>query len=268
MRAIFPTILLFGIVNAGVQICFERTQFSLHNNTDVSSEQVEPFLQRAATELRQTLKSELDTWTDFPYTDYHINWHHAALTIAGNFTDGLVSIGHPGIQYFTLVPGGFEIFNLTLPFIYINGSYDIYGYVGKNRLFDIFGNGPFELEMLDFSVAVTSGLRINRSSLCIPLEINFYLVDCTNTFVNFMGGDDELGQLLNKVIQDITPDAVRIISREILDFFDPAIQQIIDNILHTNKMPNFIQLLGLLTEDTDTLRTFLEKPRMKDFEAL
>ncbi|XP_066155877.1 uncharacterized protein [Euwallacea fornicatus] len=268
LRVIFTTILLFGIVNSEVHICFERTKLFLHDDTDVSSEQVKSLIQAASTELEQTLKSNLGLWTNFSYTYYNIDWHHDAFTVAGNITNSSVSIGDPVVKNFTPLPDGFEIFNLTLPFISINGNYNIFGYVGKNRFFDIFGSGPFHLELSNFSVALTTDLRINSSSLCILVDTSFEAAKCTNTFENIMDGDKDLEPLMNKLLQNIIPDVIRILPREIIDCIDPIIQWVIDKILHGNAMQNFMQLLGLLTADMDALRTYFKEPLTEDFERL
>lgn len=62
-------------------------------------------------------------------------------SLAGEITNATVVIQDKVLKLFTIDPDGFEIFNLTFPSISLNGSYDLNGYVGANRLFDIYGKG-------------------------------------------------------------------------------------------------------------------------------
>lgn len=58
-------------------------------------------------------------------------------------TDGRILTTSPTWRLFSIVPGNIEIFNFTIATTFLNGSYELDGYVGKNRLFDIYGKGHF-----------------------------------------------------------------------------------------------------------------------------
>ncbi|ENN81383.1 uncharacterized protein LOC109546911 [Dendroctonus ponderosae] len=146
-------------------------------------------------------------------------------------TDGWILTSSPTWKLFSIVhPANIEIFNFTIANAFVNGSYDLDGYVGKNRLFDIYGKGNFMIELNNLSVAVVSSLSLNSSRLCFPMMVKVFVEDCESHFENFMNGDVDLDPLLNGVIQEIIPDAIRIIFREQVDVADPYIQSIINEI--------------------------------------
>ncbi|KAH1014433.1 hypothetical protein HUJ05_012296, partial [Dendroctonus ponderosae] len=151
--------------------------------------------------------------------------------LEGTMTDGWILTSSPTWKLFSIVhPANIEIFNFTIANAFVNGSYDLDGYVGKNRLFDIYGKGNFMIELNNLSVAVVSSLSLNSSRLCFPMMVKVFVEDCESHFENFMNGDVDLDPLLNGVIQEIIPDAIRIIFREQVDVADPYIQSIINEI--------------------------------------
>lgn len=61
--------------------------------------------------------------------------------MTGEVTNATVVISDKVLKLFTIDPDGFEVFNLTFRSIFLSGLYDLNGYVGASRLFDIYGKG-------------------------------------------------------------------------------------------------------------------------------
>ncbi|CAG9766475.1 unnamed protein product [Ceutorhynchus assimilis] len=257
---IFALIILINICNGEVEICLKLK--SGYSSTQTGNiEEISTLLEKSGKEIKDALDatglvSAQTTHFDF----FHLNMSHAAITIGGDFTNGNVTQEEPDTRLFTLVSDGFEIFNLTIPTIYINGSYTLAGYIGAHRLFDIYGTGDFYLNMTKFSVAAVTSLTKNSTHLCMPITVKLYVAGCKSNFGELMGGDPLLEPLINGDIEAIVPEAITIMYREDADWADPFIQNVINQILssNSNSLP---YLLYLLSNNKDNLASLLNSSR-------
>lgn len=255
---ILLSILLAGPIKGEVHICFDFNSQDV-SETEGNIEEVKALQEQADKEIANILSTArlaLAAETD-NYTNFFLNISHPAITVTGNFTNGTTCTANSTIRLWTIKEEGLEIFNLTFPSIFMNGSYDVNGYVGAHRLFDIYGTGTFHFNLTDFSLAAVTGLFLNNTALCISVTVNVNLNDFKGTFENFMDGDDDLDPLLNGAIQNIVPEAVRIMSRDTFDLADPRIQEIIDKILHGSKINALPNFLSILAKNKDKLTSIL-----------
>lgn len=242
-------------INGEVDFCFKFGPKHNVSNKEYR-ENVSALLVQVGQEIENQLKNAVKESpfgsTSGTYTNFHLNLSHPAITLQGDFTNGTTFIEDSSIKLWTFKEQGLEIFNLTFPYIFVNGSYNASGYVGAHDLFDIYGTGTFHLTMKNFSIAAVTGLFINSSALCIPLTVNVYLKDYKSYFLNFMNGDEELEPLVNGAIEALVPDAVRIIFRESMDKASPYIQADIDKILHDSALSRLLYILAVNEQELNT----------------
>lgn len=103
--------------------------------------------------------------------------------------------------------------NLSIPKLDAFGNYNISGILGD--LFMIFGSGPFKATVYDFRLMVSVILGFNRGLYIRDLDLDFGLRTVSLDIENFMGGDD-VGKVMNEVVQELAPSIVEIIKPDIL----------------------------------------------------
>ncbi|KAL1512462.1 hypothetical protein ABEB36_002049 [Hypothenemus hampei] len=264
MKSCIVCILIFSIIwkasYAEVQVCLNLEYLSKARGiSDISG-----LLKEVREDINNAIFDNLIPmeFSQFPlssdFTSYNFSLKHPAITISGNFYNGSLSVTQAIIRYFTIASQRFELFNLTFPNIYINGSYDINGFIGTNVSFDIYGKGDsFFINLTNLSVALIIGLEVNSTSFCIPLTIDVDLKDCQSHFKDLMNGDKEMDPLFNRLIPTLIPDSIKIIYREYADWADPYIQQIIDDILRKTHSDSLKQLLYILSLYSNKLKTVI-----------
>ncbi|KAJ8970388.1 hypothetical protein NQ314_001256, partial [Rhamnusium bicolor] len=104
--------------------------------------------------------------------------------------------------------------NLTFPYIRVNGTYKINGSVGQT--FIIHGSGPFWINLINLKVGTSSTLKFNLPARLRLEDINVdvKLKKLENNFENLMN-DKETGELFNKAISEMAPEALDILWPEI-----------------------------------------------------
>ncbi|XP_043668819.1 uncharacterized protein LOC122629460 isoform X1 [Vespula pensylvanica] len=103
--------------------------------------------------------------------------------------------------------------NLLFPELYATGDYNVSGILGD--MFTIFGSGPFKATIYEFRLQFTVVLGYSRGLYIKDFDLDFALTSVLFDIENFMGGD-EVGRIMNKVFQELTPQVVEIIKPDIL----------------------------------------------------
>ncbi|KAG7212627.1 hypothetical protein KM043_012914 [Ampulex compressa] len=132
--------------------------------------------------------------------------------------------------------------NLTFPEIFASGYYNISGILGN--MFPLHGAGPFEAAIYDFRLYINIVIGFSRGLYVKSLDLDFSLGAADIHMENFMGGD-KVGEVMNQVFQELTPEALDIIKPDIL----PVIQDYVTNmaneaIRHLTMRDLFTLLLG------------------------
>lgn len=249
--------ILFGIfcqviistVNGSLEFCWEfgsKSVLESQGNFDNVPALLTDIGKEIKTELRNVIGELKGTNETMEYKVFHFDFSHPAVTLYGNFSNGILLINDQAdIKLWTMKEGGLEIFNVTLPYIFLNGSYYLDGYVGAHGLFDVYGDGSFHVGLTNISISAITGLFVNSSELCIPFKIEVYLKDYEGNFLNLMNGDEELNDLLNGVFHAIIPEAVSIIFDEMRDGVEPFLQAIIDKIFHGPTLSKLLKVLSV-----------------------
>ncbi|XP_017779581.1 PREDICTED: uncharacterized protein LOC108564893 [Nicrophorus vespilloides] len=159
-----------------------------------------------------------------------IDFEHEALSLKGFLEH--IEIKHLSrfkLDYVEYDLNNILTLNLTFPFLDIHGDYDIKGYFGSR--YRIYGNGPFWLRIYQLSVGTVSELRNDVRKLpgisVENLRIKVKLQRIENRFDNLMN-DPEMGDVINKAITAMTPQAIDTVWDEI----EPAVSKIVKDIIN------------------------------------
>ncbi|XP_050308931.1 uncharacterized protein LOC126745225 [Anthonomus grandis grandis] len=132
--------------------------------------------------------------------------------------------------------------NLTFPQIAVTGNYKVNGKVGRS--FIIFGEGPFWLNLINLKLGTSTILKFTLpAKLRVEkLTINIKLGALQNHLDNLFN-DDEVGDIINKVISKMAPEALDILWPEIKPSVEEQIKRYINRILENATIVNFAKRL-------------------------
>jgi len=169
-----------------------------------------------------------------------INFTHPAISLNGTFDNLCIEGFDKGVFcmldrfniLFTCGPfvhPPFDLFNITFPHLNLTGNYNLTGNLGD--LFDVFGIGPFSLNLTDVEVyAKNVNCTANFTKACIDnISVNVSISAVDNYFYNLMN-DTEIEHLFNKVIKEILPETVFVIWNEIKEWTEPYLQYFLDHL--------------------------------------
>ncbi|KAI4501244.1 hypothetical protein M0802_003617 [Mischocyttarus mexicanus] len=132
--------------------------------------------------------------------------------------------------------------NLLFPELYATGNYNISGILGD--MFMLFGSGPFRARIYEFRLKVTVVVGYSRGLYIKDFNLDFGLTSVLFDIENFMGGD-EIGKIMNKVFQELTPQVVEIIKPDILPGIKSYVaSRVNETIQHLTMRDLFNILLG------------------------
>ncbi|KAK9297596.1 hypothetical protein QLX08_008745 [Tetragonisca angustula] len=112
--------------------------------------------------------------------------------------------------------------NISVPEIHIEGFYNITGDIGNTV--DLQSAGPFKANVYDFQLYVSSLLGYRKGVYLKTFYMDFSLRSIDINLENFMD-DDELTDVMNKVVRELTPKVIEFIKPDIL----PGIQSYVGN---------------------------------------
>ncbi|XP_019869709.1 uncharacterized protein LOC109598275 [Aethina tumida] len=119
--------------------------------------------------------------------------------------------------------------NITFPYLTVVGLYKIDGEVSET--FRIFGEGPFWLNLTDLSIGTSTVLKYTFPRLKVTdMNIDVKLRKLSNNFENLMS-DEELGELFNKAIASLAPEALTMLWPELKAPVEKQVMKYINNIL-------------------------------------
>ncbi|XP_030751560.1 uncharacterized protein LOC115879062 [Sitophilus oryzae] len=132
--------------------------------------------------------------------------------------------------------------NLTFPYIKVTGKYKVDGKVGKN--FVIYGDGPFWLNLIGLKLGTSTILKFTLpAKLRVEkLSIDIKLAKLENYFSNLLN-DKEVGDLVNKAISRMAPEALDILWPGIKPSVEEQIKKYINHILENATVVNFAKRL-------------------------
>ncbi|KAF7278881.1 uncharacterized protein LOC143191649 [Rhynchophorus ferrugineus] len=132
--------------------------------------------------------------------------------------------------------------NLTFPYIKVTGNYKVDGKVGKN--FIIYGDGPFWLNLIGLKLGTSTILKFTLpAKLRVEsLSIDIKLAKLENYFSNLLN-DKEVGDLVNKAISRMAPEALDILWPGIKPSVEEQIKKYINHILENATVVNFAKRL-------------------------
>lgn len=131
--------------------------------------------------------------------------------------------------------------NITFPFLKGTGMYDFDGLVGKN--FHVFGNGPFWVNLMDLSVQTSTVIKFELTRLRVTdMKINIKLRKLENYFDNLLN-DEETGQLINRMISKIAPEAIDLLWPEIRQPIEKQVVNYVNAILENTTVASVVRRL-------------------------
>ncbi|CAG9769290.1 unnamed protein product [Ceutorhynchus assimilis] len=132
--------------------------------------------------------------------------------------------------------------NLTFPYIKVTGNYKIDGRVGKAFL--IYGEGPFWLNLIDLKLGTSTILKFSLPARLRveKLSVDIKLGKLENRFENLLK-DKETGDIINRVISRMAPEALDILWPEIKPSVEEQIKNYINRILENATIVNFAKQL-------------------------
>ncbi|KAK0074236.1 hypothetical protein PV326_012609, partial [Microctonus aethiopoides] len=132
--------------------------------------------------------------------------------------------------------------NLTIPTVHVNGYYNISGILGD--MFQIRGAGPFIATAHDLRIFFETVLGYSRGMYMKSFELDFSIRGVNIRLENFMGGG-KYGNIMNNVLQELTPKAIEIIKPEILpDIQNYICARVNDTIYHLTMRDVLTFLIG------------------------
>ncbi|XP_044258470.1 uncharacterized protein LOC123007305 [Tribolium madens] len=119
--------------------------------------------------------------------------------------------------------------NLTFPYLTIDGLYKLNGIIGDS--IPVFGNGKFWLHLIDFKLAISAIIKFDYLKLRLTsLNIDIKLRKLENHFDNLMD-DEEIGELFNKAISKMAPEAVDMLWPDIKKPVEEQIKKYVNSVL-------------------------------------
>ncbi|KYB29376.1 uncharacterized protein LOC100142563 [Tribolium castaneum] len=119
--------------------------------------------------------------------------------------------------------------NLTFPYLTIDGFYKLNGIIGDS--IPVFGNGKFWLHLIDFKLAISAVIKFDYLKLRLTsLNIDIKLRKLENHFDNLMD-DEEIGELFNKAISKMAPEAVDMLWPDIKQPVEEQIKKYVNSVL-------------------------------------
>nr|CAI5861056.1 unnamed protein product [Callosobruchus analis] len=115
--------------------------------------------------------------------------------------------------------------NLTFPIIKVNGLYKVAGLIGNS--FQIHGEGPFRLNLIDLKLGTSTILKFNLPARLRvqKIDLKVKLTKLENNFEGLMN-DSETGALINKAISKLAPEALDILWPEIKPSVEAQVKKV------------------------------------------
>nr|CAH7737313.1 unnamed protein product [Callosobruchus chinensis] len=132
--------------------------------------------------------------------------------------------------------------NLTFPIIKVNGLYKVAGLIGNS--FQIHGEGPFRLNLIDLKLGTSTILKFNLPARLRvqKIDLKVKLTKLENNFEGLMN-DSETGALINKAISKLAPEALDILWPEIKPSVEAQVKKYINSILENATVVNIAKRL-------------------------
>ncbi|XP_024870264.1 uncharacterized protein LOC112453640 isoform X1 [Temnothorax curvispinosus] len=130
--------------------------------------------------------------------------------------------------------------NISIPEIYASGHYNISGILGDT--YPLRGAGSFQTTVRDFRVYVNTVLGYARGMYMKRFDLDFSLRAIKIHLENFMGGE-EIGQIMSKVFEDLTPEAMDIIKPDILPPIQDYVASHVNETIHHLTMRDLFHVL-------------------------
>ncbi|XP_020282128.1 uncharacterized protein LOC109853943 isoform X2 [Pseudomyrmex gracilis] len=130
--------------------------------------------------------------------------------------------------------------NISIPEIYATGHYNISGILGDT--YKLRGAGPFEMTVNDFRAYVIIVLGYARGVYLRKFDLDFSLRAIKIHLHDFMG-NEEVGLIMSKVFEELTPEAVDIIKPDILPVIRDYVANQINETIHHLTMRDLIRTL-------------------------
>ncbi|XP_016769295.1 uncharacterized protein LOC551572 isoform X3 [Apis mellifera] len=130
--------------------------------------------------------------------------------------------------------------NITVPRIYVEGFYNISGDLSQK--FQLHGYGPFKGNIHDFQLYINTILGYSRGVYLKTFDLDFTLKFIDINLKNLMD-DQELNDIMNKVVQELTPKVLDIIKPDILPDIENYLSAKINETIHHLTMKDIINVL-------------------------
>jgi hypothetical protein len=131
--------------------------------------------------------------------------------------------------------------NLTFPYLTIDGLYKINGIIGDS--IPVFGDGKFWLNLIDFKLAISAIIKFEYPKLRLTsLNIDIKLRKLQNHFDNLMR-DEEIGELFNKAISKMAPEAVDMLWPDVKKPVEEQIKNYVNSVLENATIANLARRL-------------------------
>ncbi|XP_011153115.1 uncharacterized protein LOC105191425 isoform X1 [Harpegnathos saltator] len=130
--------------------------------------------------------------------------------------------------------------NISIPEIYASGLYNISGVLGDT--YQLRGEGPFQATIRDFRAYVNTMLGYSRGMYMKSFVLDFSLRAIKIHLENFMGGLD-VGKIMSKVFEELTPEALDIIKPDILPIIQNYVSSHVNETIHHLTMRDLFHIL-------------------------
>ncbi|XP_012270843.1 uncharacterized protein LOC105694585 [Orussus abietinus] len=142
--------------------------------------------------------------------------------------------------------------NISIPTIHATGYYNLTGMLGD--MFRLFGSGPFDARIHGFRFYVDTVLGYYRGVYMKTFDFDFSIESADLDLKEFMGGG-EVGEVMNEVLESLTPEALQIVKPEVL----PKVQDYVATKANET-------MRNLTTRDV--IRILLGEANIRDFTHL
>jgi hypothetical protein len=123
----------------------------------------------------------------------------------------------------------------------IDGLYKINGIIGDS--IPVFGDGKFWLNLIDFKLAISAIIKFEYPKLRLTsLNIDIKLRKLQNHFDNLMR-DEEIGELFNKAISKMAPEAVDMLWPDVKKPVEEQIKNYVNSVLENATIANLARRL-------------------------
>ncbi|XP_067217342.1 uncharacterized protein [Linepithema humile] len=130
--------------------------------------------------------------------------------------------------------------NISIPEIYAKGYYNISGILGETYL--LRSAGPFEVNVRDFRAYVNTVLGYARGMYLKKFDLDFSLRAIKIHLKDFMS-NEEIGQIMSKVFEELTPEAIDIIKPDILPVIQDYVAGHVNETIHHLTMRDLFRTL-------------------------